>query len=144
VTATPEVVENLPEVAENQPDSKTFSQEELDAAIGKRLAREQRKWEREQIAAETQTVPAAPGYSVIENFESPDAYAEALAVQKAEELIAQREAPKQSGKKLRAYHEREEKARDKYDDFEDVVYNPKLRITNVWLSRFSHLTTVPT
>ena len=42
VTATPEVAANLPEVAENQP-AKTFSQEELDAAIGKRLAREQRK-----------------------------------------------------------------------------------------------------
>ena len=65
VTATPEVVESTPEVAEEQP-SKTFSQEELDAAIGKRLAREQRKWEREQAqrSAETQIVRAAPAASV--------------------------------------------------------------------------------
>jgi len=46
VTATPETevqTSETPEVV-----SKTFTQEELDAAIGKRLAREQRKWEREQ------------------------------------------------------------------------------------------------
>ena len=129
VTATPEVAENLPEVADNQP-AKTFSQEELDAAIGKRLAREQRKWEREQAAR--QTVPVAPKeMPSIDNFESTDAYAEALALRKAEELIAQRDRQKEQAEIVEAYGEREEKARDKYDDFEDVVYNPKLRITDV-------------
>ena len=129
VTATPEVAANLPEVAENQP-AKTFSQEELDAAIGKRLAREQRKWEREQAAR--QTVPVAPKeMPSIDNFESTDAYAEALALRKAEELLAQRDRQKEQAEIVEAYSEREEKARDKYDDFEDVVYNPKLRITDV-------------
>ena len=129
VTATPEVAENLPEVADNQP-AKTFSQEELDAAIGKRLAREQRKWEREQAAR--QTVPVAPReVPSIDNFESTDAYAEALALRKAEELVAQRDRQKEQAQVVEAYSEREEKARDKYDDFEDVVYNPKLRITDV-------------
>ena len=129
VTATPEVAENLPEVAENQ-TVKTFSQEELDAAIGKRLAREQRKWEREQAAR--QTVPVAPKeMPSIDNFESTDAYAEALALRKAEELVAQRDRQKEQAQVVEAYSEREEKARDKYDDFEDVVYNPKLRITDV-------------
>jgi hypothetical protein len=129
VTATPEVVANLPEVADNQP-AKTFSQEELDAAIGKRLAREQRKWEREQAAR--QTAPVAPKeMPSIDNFESTDAYAEALALRKAEELIAQRDRQKEQAEIVEAYSEREEKARDKYDDFEDVVYNPKLRITDV-------------
>jgi hypothetical protein len=129
VTATPEVAENLPEVADNQP-TKTFSQEELDAAIGKRLAREQRKWEREQVAR--QVVPVAPKeMPSIDNFESTDAYAEALALRKAEELIAQRDRQKEQAQVVEAYSEREEKARDRYDDFEDVVYNPKLRITDV-------------
>jgi len=32
---------------------------------------------------------------------------------------------------LEAYHEREEEARVKYDDFEQVAYNPTLRITDV-------------
>ena len=129
VTATPEVAVSSPEVAENQP-AKTFSQEELDAAIGKRLAREQRKWEREQAAR--QTAPVAPKeMPSIDNFESTDAYAEALALRKAEELIAQRDRQKEQAEIVEAYSEREEKARDKYDDFEDVVYNPKLRITDV-------------
>ena len=129
VTATPEVAVSSPEVADNQP-AKTFSQEELDAAIGKRLAREQRKWEREQAAR--QTAPVAPKeMPSIDNFESTDAYAEALALRKAEELIAQRDRQKEQAEIVEAYSEREEKARDKYDDFEDVVYNPKLRITDV-------------
>lgn len=131
-TAAPEVVANSPEVTDNQtetPASKTFTQEELDAAIGKRLAREQRKWEREQAAR--QTVQVAPKeIPSIDNFESPDAYAEALALRKAEELLAQREVQKQQAQIVEAYGEAEEKARDKYDDFEEVVYNPKLRITN--------------
>jgi hypothetical protein len=128
-TAAPEVVENSPEVADNQ-TAKTFSQEELDAAIGKRLAREQRKWERER-QAETQVKQVAPKeIPSIDNFETPDAYAEALALRKAEELLAQREVQKQQAQIVEAYGEAEEKARDKYDDFEEVVYNPKLRITN--------------
>ena len=129
-TASPEVVEVTPETPEVV--SKTFSQEELDAAIGKRLAREQRKWEREQAnrQAETQVMKAAPTASV-DQFESPEAYAEALAYSKAEELIARREAAKQQSQVLESYHEREEEARSKYEDFEQVAYNPKLTITNV-------------
>jgi hypothetical protein len=133
VTATPEVVATSPEAAETQP-AKTFSQEELDAAIGKRLAREQRKWEREQAAQQAE-VQARQSVSKdvpsIDNFESPDAYAEALALRKAEELLAHRDRQKEQAEIVEAYSEREEKARDKYDDFEDVVYNPKLRITDV-------------
>jgi hypothetical protein len=133
VTATPDTAVPSPEVAENQPEqsaSKTLTQDDLDAAIGKRLAREQRKWEREQAAR--QAVPVAPKeVPSIDNFESPDAYAEALAFKKAEELLAQRDRQKEQAVIVEAYSEREEKARDKYDDFEDVVYNPKLRITDV-------------
>ena len=44
-TAAPVTVETTPE--EQQP-AKSFTQEELDAIVSKRLAREQRKWEREQ------------------------------------------------------------------------------------------------
>ena len=129
-TAAPETEVQTPETPEAAP--KTFSQEELDAAIGKRLAREQRKWEREQAqrSAETQIVKAAPTASV-DQFESPEAYAEALAYQKAEELLAKREAAKQQSQVIESYHEREEEARSKYDDFEQVAYNPKLSITNV-------------
>jgi hypothetical protein len=131
-TASPEPEVSSPEVVEAAP--KTFTQEELDAAIGKRLAREQRKWEREQQrrAAETQTVKSTPAdLPPVDQFESPEAYAEALAYRKAEELLAQREQAKQQAALLEGYHEREEQAREKYEDFEQVAYNPNLRITDV-------------
>ena len=136
VTATTEQAQIAPEVAdkseEQTPEEKKFTQVELDAMIGKRLAREQRKWEREQAqrSAETQIVKA-PSTASVDQFESPEAYAEALAYQRAEELIAKREAAKQQSAVLESYQEREEVARDKYDDFEQVAYNPKLPITNV-------------
>ncbi len=125
VTATPEVVENAPEVAESQVEEvaeKTYTQAEIDAMIGKRLAREQRKWERDQAAKQTQPAPTEQ-YAE----DTPDA----LTLQKAEELIARREAAKQQAEVLEQYHDREEAARDKYDDFEQVAYNPKVPITNV-------------
>lgn len=134
-TASTEPDVSSPEVAEESQPVKTFTQEELDAAIGKRLAREQRKWEREQQrkAVETQTVTSAPSANLppVDQFESPEAYAQALAYQKAEELLAQREQAKQQAALLESYHEKEEQARDKYDDFEQVAYNPNLRITDV-------------
>ena len=135
VTATPEVAESTPEVVENQVEQveeKKYSQAEIDAMIGKRLAREQRKWERDQAqrSAETQIV-RAPAATSVDQFESPEAYAEALAYQKAEELIAKREAAKQQSQILESYQDLEEEARAKYDDFEQVAYNPKLPITNV-------------
>jgi hypothetical protein len=135
VTATSENAESTPEVVESQtetPDEKKYSQAEIDAMISKRLAREQRKWEREQQqrAAETQVVKA-PSTASVDQFESPEAYAEALAYQRAEELIARREAAKQQSQILESYQEREDAIRDKYDDFEQVAYNPKLPVTDV-------------
>ena len=133
VTATPETVENAPVVADEQKESRVFTQEELDAAIGKRLAREQRKWEREQTQrqAEAQTLRAPAYIPPVDQFESPEAYADALAYKKAEELIAQRDQARQQSEILETYHEKEEEARSKYDDFEQVAYNPKLSITTV-------------
>ena len=130
VTTTTESEVEKSETPEVAP--KSFSQEELDAAIGKRLAREQRKWERDQAQrqSEQQTLRAAPA-ATADQFESTEAYADALAYQKAEELIAKREAAKQQSQVLESYHDLEEEARAKYDDFEQVAYNPKLPITNV-------------
>ena len=111
--------------------TKTFSQEELDAIVGKRLAREQRKWEREQAQrlSELQArPPVAP--PAADDFENATAYAEALAEQKAQELLSKRDAARAQAELLDAYHDREEEARGKYDDFEQVAYNPKLPVTD--------------
>lgn len=138
-TAASETAITAPEVADEQPTeekpaSKTFTQEELDAAIGKRLAREQRKWEREQQArlAEMQAAQSTPRGDLDRSaFESDEAYADALAERKAQQLLEARERQRQQAAVRAAYQEREESARDKYDDFEQVAYNPNVRITDV-------------
>jgi hypothetical protein len=130
---TAEPVAEETQAPEDQPtdqQSNTFTQEELDAIVGKRLAREQRKWEREQ-SRKAQEVPQPTAAPSLEQFESVDEYADALATRKAEELLAKREAERQKMDLLEAYHDREEEARSKYEDFEQVAYNPKLPITSV-------------
>lgn len=115
-----------PESVEAQP-VKAFTQEELDAAIGKRLAREQRKWERERVV----TAPVVAADPRPEQFDSTESYADALAMKKAEQLLYERDVQRQQTEVLGAYHDREEEARNKYDDFEQVAYNPSLKITTV-------------
>ena len=115
-----------PEPVEAQP-VKAFTQEELDAAIGKRLAREQRKWERERVVA----APVVAADPRPEQFDSTESYADALAMKKAEQLLYERDVQRQQTEVLGAYHDREEEARNKYDDFEQVAYNPSLKITTV-------------
>ena len=129
VTAAPE-----PEVVAEtqQPEekpAKSFTQEELDAMVGKRLARERRKWEREQ-ALKAQPTPAE-SVALPSKDEDPEGYAEALAERKATELLAKREAEREMQAIRDAYHDREEAARDKYEDFEQVAYNNSLPITTV-------------
>ena len=141
VTATTETVENTPVVAdesnEQAVEEKKYSQAEIDAMIGKRLAREQRKWEREQAqrSAEKQVVPT--DLPSPDQFQSPTDYAEFIRAE-ADKLVQQREAAKQQSQVLESYQEREEQARDKYDDFEQVAYNPNLPITNVMAETIQH------
>jgi hypothetical protein len=132
-TAAPVTDVSLPEEQTTEAP-KTFTQEELDAIVGKRLAREQRKWEREQtlkladLEAKRTPAPAPPAP---DDFTTAAEYAEALAERKAQELVRQRETAQQQAKLLEAYHEKEEDARGRYDDFEQVAYNPSLPVTDV-------------
>lgn len=125
VTAAP-VTEEASPAEQTTEAPKTFTQEELDAIVAKRLAREQRKWERQQ----TRVSPAAPAeIPPADEFPSVEAYAEALAAKKARELLEQQDMQRRQAELLDAYHEREEEARNKYEDFEQVAYNPRLPIT---------------
>ena len=123
----------VPEVASPAPDEqntvKTFTQDEVDAMIGKRLARERRTWERDRVRIPESVATPAPVAQ--DQYESVEKYADALATQKAEQLLHQREMERQQSAILESYHEREEQARDKYEDFEQVAYNPSLKITTV-------------
>jgi len=127
-TAEPVAATDTPPEPTPTEASKTFTQEELDAIVGKRLAREQRKWEREQAQkAKSQPVPSEPLKA--DDFADTQTYADALAERKAQELLAKRDAEAERAATLDAYHDREEEARNKYDDFEQVAYNPKLPVT---------------
>jgi len=131
VTAATQSEETQTLEVEQTENTKSFSQEELDAIVSKRLAREQRKWERETRTRQEQT-PVTPRYTpALDQFESVEAYAEALATQKAEQMVQQREDQKQQSQVLDVYHDLEEEARGKYNDFEQVAYNPNLPITTV-------------
>lgn len=128
-TAAPESVEvSAPEQSEAEQKAeaekvKTFTQEELDAAIGKRLAREQRKWEREQAQRHAEMQVTTPDVNIsVDQFETPEDYAEALAERKAIELIAKREAAKYVSEVDSRYFEKVEDAKDKYDDYEQVAH----------------------
>ncbi|CAB4160623.1 hypothetical protein UFOVP773_7 [uncultured Caudovirales phage] len=132
-TAAPEPEIAAPEVApegeQNEP-AKVFTQGDLDAAIGKRLAREQRKWEREQKQAEAPK-PVPVEQVRPEQFTTTDEYVEALTTSKAQQIVQQQQFEKQRQELIGGYHDKEEVARDKYEDFEQVAYNPKLPITDV-------------
>ena len=114
---------------------KTYTQDEFDAATTKTRksteARLRREWEREQAQrqAETHVLRAPVEIPPLDQFQSPEAYAEALALKKAQELVSARDSEREKAQVVEAYHEREEEARSKYDDFEQVAYNPNVRIT---------------
>jgi hypothetical protein len=124
----PTVVPDTEVLTPEEQPVKVFTQEELDAAIGKRLAREQRKWEREKAVPAYQAPTEIPS---ADYFASTEDYAEALAEQRAEQKIAQREAAKHQKEVFEAYQDREEEAREKYDDFDQVIQNPKLAVTEL-------------
>lgn len=142
VTVTSETPEVLPEQVadqnQEQQEERKFSQAELDEMIGKRLARERRKWERESVR-QPQPAPVASDKPLDQSqFENPYEYADALAERKAEELLRQREEQKHQTEVLDRYAEAEETARDKYDDFEQVAYNPRIPITDAMAKTIQH------
>jgi hypothetical protein len=130
-TAAPEPIVEAPEAIDGEvKESKLFSQDELDAAIGKRLAREQRKWEREARSVEAPK-PAQATQVTPDQYATTEEYVDALTNSKAQQIVQQQQFAKQQQELLGSYHDKEEAARDKYEDFEQVAYNPKLPITDV-------------
>jgi len=134
-TAAPDAEVKTPDVVDEQQEkpARTFTQEELDAAISKRLAREQRKWEREQAARVTAAqVPQTPKeLPPADQFESPEAYVEALAAKKAEELVARREQTQRQRELVSAYENRVEADLERYPDFDQVAYSQNHPVTAV-------------
>jgi len=104
--------------------AKVFTQEEVDAIVSKRLTKAERKWAKMQ-APSAPVVPVTP--PSLDQFGTVDEYAEA----RAEQIIQTRQQQARHSEIVSAYQDREEDARDKYEDFEQVAYNPNLPITTV-------------
>ena len=129
-TAATEPVETT---TPEEQEPKTFTQEELDRIIAAEKAKVERKVKRElaQQAQEAQQRPATPEAPRPDQFRTTEEYIEAVAEYKAEQKFAEREARQQRTQVDSTYAEREEAVRDKYNDFEDVAYNPDLTISTI-------------
>jgi len=104
-----------PEEISSKEQVKTFTQDELDAIFRKRLAREHRKWEKQNLPKPDLKPPVIP---TIDQFESPEEYAKAY----ADEVISSRETQKQMEAVLEKYRDLEEGAIEKHPDFKQVAY----------------------
>lgn len=126
----PETVDQASQGDDSQEhqEPRTFTQEELDRIVAKEKAKLERKLQREQAQAQPQRVevgePPDP-----KDFNDALSYADALAEFKAEQKLAEREAAKHRETLDTTYAEREDAAREKYDDFHEVVYSPNLPIS---------------
>jgi hypothetical protein len=121
---------------QEQAEERKFTQAELDAAIQKRLLKEERRIHRrlesqlrEQLA---QTVTQATPEPKREAFEDEQAYLEAkaarLAEQKAEELLRERQAREADERRREKFASQAEAVAERYPDFDAVVTNPRLPI----------------
>ena len=106
------------EVVEEQ-EEKTFTQAELDDIVTKRLAREKRKASR--VKQEPKQVEGldASQFDSVDDFVNAVAEQKVKAIQEASILDAE----------FATYHDKEEDAREKYADFEQVAYSPDLKVT---------------
>lgn len=106
---------------EEEPEKK-FTQEELEATLGKRLAIERRKLERElkgqpdlpPLEIESQLNP--------DDFKSTEEYIEALATEKADALVKHKEAHKAVHEVDVKFQDQVYDAMEKYEDFEEVAF----------------------
>ena len=134
--------ENQPVETEQAKPARVFTQEEVDALIGKRLARAKDSWTREQTrqAPEPKPEVAAPAKPIPQSYNSTEEYIEAVAEWKADQRIeaklsdrekTQREAHNRTAQAQAhaQYAQKETLARVQYPDFDDVVYDPAVPIT---------------
>lgn len=132
------------EQQKQEPEQKrTFTQEELDAIVQKRLLKRERQLHRqvEQQLREQMLTQARQEEPRREAFGSDEEFMKArverLVETKAAELLRQREAERESRERLERWAEKVEAASERFPDFEAVVMNPALPINNdmaEWLS----------
>lgn len=137
--------ENAPEVTaaegeadkeQGKPQDRVFTQAELDAAVQKRLIREQRRWMKQMQEAKPPLQEP-----VRESFRDEQAFSTAqleyLAEKKAEQKLKEREKAQQAERMQESFLEKAEKAAERYPDFQTVVSNPALHITDAMVEYFA-------
>lgn len=113
---------------------KTFTQQEVDALIQKRLLKEERRVHRriEQQQREQQQREVLERPPERTEFRDDDAYLQAQIEHRAEvkatERLAERERVQQQERVTESFLEKAEKASERYADFQTVVSNPTLAI----------------
>lgn len=157
--AAPTTGESSPDA--KPPEEKKFGQADVDRMIQKRLAKEARRLEREiteRVQREHRppeptkpVVSDAPGKPVLKDFPDYESWVEAVADWRADQKIEARikaETEKaQKAHEMRARAERSrylqervvEKGSELYEDFEDVMLNEKLTITDAMLDAFAEM-----
>lgn len=147
--ATPEPVATAPEPtagqeSEKKPEAKTFTEDDVNKIVQKRLAKESRRIQREvQLEVENsvlrqqaQPTPKPVGEPKVEDFKDYDSYNRALIKAEAEKQAAvmftelQRSQQDQQNRQAQAAQsEKLKSAASKYEDFEEVaLHNPALII----------------
>lgn len=117
---------------QEDPQPKTFTQEEVDKIAQKEREKAYRKAQRDLAqSAEQQRVQDAANAPEPqpEEYDSPVEYAEALADHKLAKKLAEREAQQSQAKVVETYAEREQAAVEKYPDFKAIAYNDAVPIT---------------
>ncbi len=149
----PEQPSTAEPVSEEKPVAeKTFTQKELDEIVQKRLHKESRKLSREaeekakilaereyykRLAEEAKPAPQkTPGKPVPSDFSDYEQYTEALTEWKLEEKLktirqesAQQQQERQASEYVAKASEKLAAGSEKYEDFDEVVGNPDLRVT---------------
>lgn len=133
---TPEVTAASGEVGKEQVEERRFTQAELDAAIQKRLLKEERRVHRrieQQLrdAAQQRALTVEPKR---DDFKDDESYTQAtidhLAEKRAAEKLAERERTREAEQRNEKFLERAEKASERYPDFQSVVFNPQVPIND--------------
>ena len=126
-----DVNEQLEQVEEIEPEDKPklFTQEELETQIQKRIGRERRKLERKYS---NNAVPKT-SESVLnpDDFSSNEDYIEARIELEAQKKADQKEADNKNKELIQQHKRRMSEVESKYSDFNQVVGNEDLVVTNV-------------
>lgn len=136
-SSTPETASESVESTKKQDEpKKTFTQEEVDALVQKRLLKEERKVARrveQQFRAQAQQAAAQREPNPSE-FNNDEAYLRAqiehLAEKRAAEKLSERERAIEVERRNESFIEKAEKASERYADFQEVVSNPSLSINS--------------